>query len=206
MSTADDGLLTVLGHSQRQGFLGPGELLTHVSHARAHDDAAHPTPGQRWCDLGSGGGVPGLVMALVRPDVEFVLLDRSRRRTDFLKTAVQDLRLADRVAIALGDATELARLPEHRHTYDGVVSRAFGPPAAVAECSAGLLKPGGRLIVSEPPDSDETRWPAEPLARIGIRFVRMTGHAPTFAELVRLATRDSAYPRTWKQIRKRPMY
>jgi len=86
------------------------------------------------------------------------------------------------------------------------VSRAFGPPAAVAECSAGLLKPGGRLIVSEPPGTDEARWPAEPLARIGMRFVQMIGYAPTFAEIVRQTTRDSTYPRTWKQIRKHPLY
>ena len=206
MATADDGLLTVLGRSQRQGFLGPGDLLTHVKHARAHDAVAQPMPGQRWCDLGSGGGVPGLVMALGRPGAEFVLLDRSQRRASFLDTAVQELKLAGHVAVALGDAAELAHLPEHRYTYDGVVSRAFGPPAAVAECSAGLLRLGGRLVVSEPPGGDETRWPAEPLARLGMRFVRRTDPAPVFAVLERLAAPDSAYPRTWKQIRKRPLF
>ncbi len=206
MSTADADLLAVLGHSQFQGFLGPGDLLTHVDHARAHNAAARPMPGQRWCDLGSGGGVPGLVIARARPDVEFVLLDRSQRRVDFLETAVHDLELVSHVAVALGDVTDIAHLPAHRHSYDGVVSRAFGPPAAVAECSAGLLKPGGRLIVSEPPGTDEARWPAEPLARIGMRFVQMIGYAPTFAEIVRQTTRDSTYPRTWKQIRKHPLY
>lgn len=206
MATADDGLLAVLGHSQRQGFLGPGELVTHVEHARAHVAAAQPMPGQRWCDLGSGGGVPGLVMALARPGVEFVLLDRSQRRAEFLETAVQSLELAGRVTIALGDAAELARLPEHHHAYDGVVSRAFGPPAAVAECSAGLLRPGGKLVVSEPPGNHETRWPAEPLARLGMRFSRMTEQPPTFAELECLEPPGPAYPRTWKQIRKRPLF
>lgn len=206
METADDSLLTVLSHSQHRGFLGTGELVTHIEHARAHEAAAQPVSGQRWCDLGSGGGVPGLVIALGRPDVEFVLLDRSQRRADFLETAVQELKLADRVTVAFGDAAELARLPEHRHAYDGVVSRAFGPPAAVAECSAGLLCPGGRLVVSEPPGSNETRWPTEPLARLGMRFVRMTSLPPTFAELERLAATDSAYPRRWKQIRKRPLF
>ena len=206
MTAAEERLVAVLRRSQQQGFLGPGDLLAHVAHARAHHAAARPMPGQRWCDLGSGGGVPGLVMALEQSSIDFVLLDRSRRRADFLETAVQDLKLANRVTIALGDAAELARLPQHHHAYDGVVSRAFGPPAVVAECSAGLLRPGGRLVVSEPPSGGETRWPADALAQLGMRFVRTTADTPTFAELECLAAADPAHPRTWKQIRKRPLF
>lgn len=206
MAVAEERLVAVLRHGQQQGFLGAGDLLAHVEHARAHHAAARPMPGQRWCDLGSGGGVPGLVMALEQPSIEFVLLDRSQRRADFLETAVQDLQLADRVTIALGDAAELAHLPRHRYAYDGVVSRAFGPPAAVAECSVGLLRAGGRLVVSEPPRCGEARWPTDALAQLGMHFVRRTAGAPAFAELECLATADPAYPRTWKQIRKRPLF
>lgn len=206
MTAADERLVAVLRRGQQQGFLGPGDLRVHVEHARAHHAAARPTPGQRWCDLGSGGGVPGLVMALEQPSIEFVLLDRSHRRTDFLKTAVQDLELAGRVTIALGDATELAHLTQHRHVYDGIVSRAFGPPAAVAECSAGLLRAGGRLVVSEPPNCGEARWPTDALAQLGMRFVRRTADAPTFAVLECLTAADPTYPRAWKQIRKRPLF
>lgn len=206
MAAAEERLVAVLRHGQQQGFLGPGDLLAHVEHARAHHAAARPVPGQRWCDLGSGGGVPGLVMALEQPSIEFVLLDRSQRRVDFLETAVQDLELADRVTVALGDAAELAHLSQHRHAYDGVVSRAFGPPAAVAECSAGLLRAGGRLVVSEPPGCGDTRWPPDALAQLGMRFVQRTAGAPTFAELECLTAADPAYPRSWKQIRKRPLF
>ena len=206
MAAVDERLVAVLQRSQQQGFLGSGELLTHIEHARAHAAAARLMPGQRWCDLGSGGGVPGLVMAWERVDVEFVLLDRSRRRVDFLETALRSLELGDRVTTALGDAAELAHLPQHRHTYDGVVSRAFGPPAAVAECSAGLLRAGGRLIVSEPPGDDETRWPAADLAELGLHLTAHIGAGPTFAALERFTTTDAAYPRTWKHIRKRPLF
>lgn len=206
MAPAEERLYAVLRHGQDQGFLGPGDLLAHVVHARAHHAAARPVPGQRWCDLGSGGGVPGLVMALELPSIELVLLDRSQRRADFLTAAVRDLKLAGRVTIALGDAAELAHLPQHRYAYDGVVSRAFGSPAAVAECSAGLLRAGGRLVVSEPPRGGEARWPSDALAQLGMRFVRRTADSPKFAELECLTVADSAYPRTWKQIRKRPLF
>lgn len=206
MAAVDEHLVAVLRRGQQQGFLGPSELVMHVEHARSHAAAAQPMPAQRWCDLGSGGGVPGLVMAWEHADVEFVLLDRSSSRADFLDTAVRDLELGDRVKIALGDAAAIAHLPQHRHAYDGVVSRAFGPPAAVAECSAGLLRPGGKLVVSEPPGSNETRWPTAPLAEIGMRLTSHVGAGPTFAVLERSTRTDTAYPRTWKQIRKRPLF
>lgn len=210
MTADDERLVEVLERSQRRGFLGTGDLQAHISHARAHHDAADPAFGQRWCDLGSGGGVPGLVMALDRPDVEFVLLDRSRRRTEFLTDAVRRLGIGGRVHVACGDAAELARHPEHRHVYDGVVSRAFGTPATVAECGSGLVRTGGRLVVSEPPGStagdESSRWPAGPLAELGWEFDGVRGEQPAFAVLTRQSSPQDDYPRSWKQIRKRPLF
>ncbi|WP_419842414.1 16S rRNA (guanine(527)-N(7))-methyltransferase RsmG [Candidatus Poriferisodalis sp.] len=202
----DERLHAVLSNAQRQGFLGASDVWSHVQHARAHDAAAQPESGQRWCDLGSGGGIPGLVMALDRPGVAFVLLDRSRRRTDFLKAAAQELELSDRVDVALGDAAELARLPQHRHAYDGIVSRAFGPPSAVAECSAGLLRLGGRLVVSEPPEHDGSRWPAAQIEQLGLRVLATSAGEPAFAVLQSFAAAPADVPRSWKQLRKRPLF
>lgn len=216
MSTGDKRLREVLERSQRRGYLGTSELQAHIQHARAHCSAADPASGQRWCDLGSGGGVPGLVMALDRPEVEFVLLDRSERRAEFLDDAVRRLGIDGRVRVACGDAAELAHRPEHRDTFDGVVCRAFGPPAAAAECSSGLTKPGGRLVVSEPPGpttpphavpgAEQSRWPVGPLAELGWNFDGYAGGKPTFAILTRRPSQHNIYPRTWKQIRKRPLF
>lgn len=210
MNADDERLLEVLARGQRRGFLGTGELQAHIRHARAHCNAADPASGQRWCDLGSGGGVPGLVMALDRPDVEFVLLDRSQRRTEFLTDVVRRLGIDGRVRVACGDAAELARHPGHRFVYDGVVSRAFGTPAAVAECSSGLVRTGGRLVVSEPPNlamgDGLARWPAGPLAALGWEFDDYVGDRPAFAVLTRQPPQLDIYPRTWKRIRKRPMF
>ena len=236
MNADDDRLLKVLERSQRRGYLGSGDLRAHVRHARAHRNAANPAPGQRWCDLGSGGGVPGLVMALDLPEVEFVLLDRSQRRAEFLTDAVRRLGIECSVQIAWGDAAELAHRPEHRRIYDGVVSRAFGTPAAAAECSSGLVRPGGRLVVSEPPsvttplhaapdpttplhaapdpttplhaapDAEQSRWPADPLAELGWVLDGYAGESPAFAILTRQPSLLDNYPRTWKHIRKRPLF
>lgn len=206
METAPEHLLAVLTRSQQLGFVGPGELATHIEHARGHAAAARPASGQYWCDLGSGGGVPGLIMAIDHRNISMTLLDRSQRRTEFLAEAVRQLDLEDRVQIACGDAAELAHDPQHRHRYDGIVSRAFGPPAAVAECSTGLLRLGATLIVSEPPTSTATRWPAAPLSRLGLRLVKRLGTTPAFAVLERHTIADATYPRPWKKIRKRPQF
>ena len=145
-------------------------------------------------------------MATDHNDISMTLLDRSQRRTEFLAEAVRQLDLMDRVQIAWGDAAELAHDPQHRHRYDGIVSRAFGPPAAVAECSAGLLRLGGLLVVSEPPTSTTTRWPAAPLAQLGLRLTKHPDTTPTFAILERHSPADATYPRPWKKIRQRPLF
>ena len=61
------------------------------------------------------------------------------------------------------------RDPAHRGAFDAVVARAFGPPAMVAECAGPLLRLGGQLLVSEPPDDRSSRWSEEGLAGLGLR-------------------------------------
>jgi 16S rRNA (guanine527-N7)-methyltransferase len=79
-------LLGVLQEAADLGFLGPGAVWDHVGHAAGFLAALRPAA--RVLDLGSGGGVPGLVLAAARPDAALVLLDASQTRTDFLKRAV----------------------------------------------------------------------------------------------------------------------
>lgn len=122
----------------------------------------------RVLDLGSGGGVPGLILAVALPNVEFVLLDANGRRCAFLRDAVESLGIADRVRVIEGRAEDLARDKLLRHTFEAVVARSFGPPAVVAECAVGFLREHGRLIVSEPPDRPGTRWPAENLLELNL--------------------------------------
>ena len=62
-STIEDVLTT----AQREGHLGKAPITTHLDHGRAHLSAAMARHDEHWCDLGSGGGVPGLVMAAELP-------------------------------------------------------------------------------------------------------------------------------------------
>lgn len=161
-----ESLKDVLEQSRSWGFLGPGPIDTHINHSMMFVPLVENA--NTVLDLGSGGGVPGLVLALVLPSVKFVLLDANGRRCSFLRDAVEQLTLSSRVRVAEGRAEDLARQPSLRHHFDVVVARSFGRPAVVAECAVGFLAENGCLIVSEPPDRSEVRWPAEGLAELGL--------------------------------------
>ncbi|MEP6659311.1 MAG: RsmG family class I SAM-dependent methyltransferase [Acidimicrobiales bacterium] len=156
----------VLAEALRLGHLGGESIDAHIEHGRRFL-AALPDAALRVLDLGSGGGIPGLVLAADRPEWNMVLLDRRAQRTDFLLRAVGRLEFPN-LEVVTGDASVLAHNVEHRGAYDAVVARAFGPPAATAEAAAGFLRVGGVLVVSEPPDRDAGRWPAEALAGLGL--------------------------------------
>jgi 16S rRNA (guanine527-N7)-methyltransferase len=164
-------LVVVLAEATRLGHLGGDSVEAHLEHGRRFL-AALPDDTGRVLDLGSGGGIPGLVLAVERPDWQIVLLDRREQRTDFLRRAVGRLGISN-VEVVTGEASTLARAGEHRGSYDAVVARSFGPPAATAEAAAGFLRLGGVLVVSEPPDAGVGRWPAEAMAKLGLATDRL---------------------------------
>ena len=88
-------LVEVLERAQSLGHIGPGEIDSYIKHAISHLSAADPAYGASWCDLGSGGGLPGLIVAVERPDLTLTLLDRSSTRIEFLEQAVRKLDVVD---------------------------------------------------------------------------------------------------------------
>ncbi|WCO67102.1 class I SAM-dependent methyltransferase [Iamia majanohamensis] len=161
-------LATVLGRQQGRGVLGPDPAREQQAHSRGFAAALGRTP-SRAVDLGSGGGVPGLVLAVeCWPEADVVLVDASQKRCTYLELCVADLDLVGRVTVRWGRAEEVGRDPAHRGAHDAVVARSFGPPAAVAECAAPLLAVGGHLVVSEPPEGPEGRWDDGALAALGL--------------------------------------
>ena len=98
---ADTRLLEVLERSRSLGFLGPGSVRVHIEHANGFVAGIVRAP-TRLLDLGSGGGVPGLVLARRWPTSYVVLLDARERRCVFLREAARDLDLGERVAVCMG--------------------------------------------------------------------------------------------------------
>ena len=160
-------LSRVLSEAKRRGFLGPGPVADHVAHSLAFARCLDREPGQA-VDLGSGGGVPGLVLALSWPASRWTLVEAAGRRQAFLAEAIQALGLGGRVSARPERAETTGRDPGLRGAGDLVVARSFGPPAVVAECAAPLLHVGGLLLVAEPPGGSPERWPAAELAQLGL--------------------------------------
>jgi len=211
---ADAALRSVLGRSHELGLIGDPDLETHIDHALGFASVVADAP-TRALDLGSGGGLPGLVLARHWPTSQWVLLDGSPTRTAFLRDAVGELELGDRVEVVTGRAEEVGRLAGRRGSVDLVVSRSFGPPAVVAECAAPFLAVGGLLVVSEPPGTVD-RWDhPDALAALGLEVtVAADGAGSDPADVVRgsyrvlgqVAPCPDRYPRRVGIPTKRPLF
>jgi 16S rRNA (guanine527-N7)-methyltransferase len=170
-----------LGESQRLGFLGDRPIGEVVEHARLFVtslDGLQSTPGRhlKVVDLGSGGGVPGLVIAYYRPDVVLTLLDRRTKRTDFLRRVVSRFGWNERVNVVADDASNL--VTSQSGFFDGAVARGFGPPDRTLTIAAVLIRPGGRAVISEPPQGD--RWSPGLLEQLGVERLQSKGRVAIF--------------------------
>jgi 16S rRNA (guanine527-N7)-methyltransferase len=204
-------ILDVLLESQRLGFIGPGDVMFHVKHAERFLEAfGGPVDSANCLDLGSGGGLPGLVLAVQLPTLHWTLLDAGKRRCDFLRYAVDQLGLSNCEVVG-GRAEELAHLPNFRHTFDVVTARSFAPPGTTAECATGFIRSGGRLVVSEPPrppvdpqstSVDEFRWDDEALAQLNMRVESVS----SIAVIEQAAPCGDKWPRRNGIPSKRPLF
>lgn len=199
-----DDLLAWLERSRQLGFLGPGPVVDHVLHAGGFLDALAAVEG-RVIDLGSGGGVPGLVIASARRELEVVLLEVLDKRCDFLRNAAAGLQLSN--VSVVQERAEMTGRGALRGSADAVVARGFGSPAVTAECAAPLLRVGGLLAVSEPPQGvSEDRWPSQPLAAFGLQpRVRRAG-PPAIQMLEQAVACPTRYPRRVGVPAKRPLF
>lgn len=195
----------VLERSKALGFLGPGEIEPQIIHARAWLEVLEQEV--RVLDLGSGGGLPGLVLAHDRPDLALTLLDSQVKRCNFLAAAVGWLDRPE-VQVVCGRAETLAHEPGLRATFDVVVARSFGAPAVTAECGVGFLRLGGTLWVSEPPDAErESRWPSTGLAELGLELGATSTTGMVHLQALRASSLCSQrFPRVVGRPSKRPLF
>jgi 16S rRNA G527 N7-methylase RsmG len=113
-----------------------------------------------------------LVVATDRPDIWVTLVDRREKCTDFLERAVTALGIRDRVTVRCCDTSALIAAGER---FDAVTARGFGPPSGTLVIASKLMSPGGRIVISEPPEGGE--WTLEQLQRLGLAHRRVGGVA-----------------------------
>lgn len=197
----------VLNRARELGMLGPGPVRPHVEHARGFLSAAGRPPSGLSLDLGSGGGLPGLPLALMWPTSRWVLLDANERRVQFLAEAVTTLSLGDRVSVVRLRAEELGRSVDWRGQFQLVVARSFAEPAVTAECAAPLLAVGAKLIVSEPPVSGIARWEISGLRALGLGAPQVSGvSGKGYCVMHQIEVCPSRFPRRTGIPTKRPLF
>ncbi len=222
MPGADEGtpsptlLDDILAEARDAGFLGPGPIEPQRRHAEgfavvARRLALSGPERPRLIDLGTGGGLPGLVIATQWPGAVLDLLEAGSRRAGFLERAVRRLGLTERVTVLEERAEVCGRQDGHRGAYDGVLARSFGRPAVVAECAAPLLKVGGWLVVSEPPASDGpsgegSRWPQGPLGQFGLEPLGIVHEEFDYQTLRQVQPCPERFPRRNGVPAKRPLF
>jgi 16S rRNA (guanine527-N7)-methyltransferase len=93
-------------------------------------------------DVGSGGGLPGVPLAITLPRLRFTLLEATGKKAQFLRRVAAELGLAN-VAVLNQRAEKAGQDPAHRERYDAAVARAVGPLAVLAEITVPFVKPPG---------------------------------------------------------------
>jgi len=208
----DPTLDVYLRRSFELGFLGNMPIADQVDHALgfvALLEAVCGEPPPSVVDLGTGGGVPGLVLASCWPETRVVLLDANERRTAFLREVVEGWPGGSNAEVIRGRAEELGQSNEYREQFAAVTSRSFGLPAATAECGASFLAVGGSMVISEPPDPGSAdRWPEAGLALLGLApkaVLRPMGRFG-YQLLMKVEPLDDRFPRRVGIPVKRPVF
>jgi 16S rRNA (guanine527-N7)-methyltransferase len=168
-----DALERAYADAVRLGFLGPRELERlwerHLDDALGLASIRPPQPGERWADLGSGAGLPGLPLAVAHRSTWFTLIDAQRRRLDWVSATAAELRLAN-LTVVQARLEDYGHGPE-RQSFDVATARALAPLPVVAELGLPLLKTGGRLLVPRgQPDADELEQAAFACEQVGGRL------------------------------------
>ncbi|HET6744816.1 MAG TPA: 16S rRNA (guanine(527)-N(7))-methyltransferase RsmG [Candidatus Limnocylindria bacterium] len=185
----------------------------HILDAVAAIGLVDETGAQAAVDLGSGGGVPGIPLAIARPEVRWLLVDSVGKKVAVLQEFIDELGLAN-VSVISERAETLGQSSEHRERYDLVAARACAALPVLAELALPLLSVGGTLIAWKGPLADEDaelRRGRAAAALLGAGEVRVLpasepvlgGH--TFVMATKERPTPAGYPRRPGEPGRRPL-
>jgi len=195
--------------ARRAGVLGSATTEEIVAHAAGYLPAACRVQDSfSAIDLGTGAGVPGVVLAALRPNSHWVLLDGNARRCEHAQSAVRSLSLNDRVDVVHARVEEIAHDSMHRGSYDLVVARSFGPPEDLAECALPLLTANGTLAVSVTAETlDRWELAVEVLPELELEVEGTAASEDGRHALIRMGgTCPPAWPRRPATRRRTPLF
>jgi 16S rRNA (guanine527-N7)-methyltransferase len=153
-------------------------VTKHVAASIGVLEVETPQPGQKWIDAGTGGGFPGMVVKICRPDLQIALLDSSHKKAAFLRSTADHLGLDDLdVICSRMEDPFTVRCGGTAAGFDVILMRAVAPLARAIDWANSLCRPGSRLLVFKGPqwkqEVDQSRaamerakWVIEDLTQI----------------------------------------
>jgi 16S rRNA (guanine527-N7)-methyltransferase len=163
-------------------------------------------------DLGSGGGYPGLPLAIALPARRALLIESVGKKARFLEVVIAALGLADRVAVAAARAEAIAADPRHRGRWPAVVSRAVADLTELSELALPLLTEGGLLVAwKRQPLDEELSRARRAVRQLGGRVVTCEAVAVpgledhVLAVVEKVAATPPEFPRDPVARRRRPL-
>ena len=163
---------------------------------------AHPDllTGARALDMGTGGGFPGLPMAICTPHLAWTLVDATRKKVTAVQTLAEHLHLPN-VHPVWGRLETLAAQPAYHQRFDLITARALSDLPALWQYAAPFLRPGGHLVTYKT-DPTEAAQTSELAARHGFKLVAIhpyslpnqAGHRALFVYAVNRLTVHSKSP------------
>lgn len=167
--------------------------------------------GKTVLDVGTGGGLPGLAIAIGEPAAKVTLLDATEKKIRFLEDFAQTQHISVRCVCAR--AEELGHDPEYREGFDAAVSRAVARLRILAELCLPFVKVGGLFLAMKAEDSDEELREAQnALETLGARLRDVQEYQIPGTDILRrvvviekLSPTPQKYPRRWAAIQKKPL-
>ena len=146
-------------------------------------------------DIGSGGGLPAVPLAVTMPQVRFTLLEANARKCAFLEHVAGTLGLTN-VVVAGGRAEQLGHRPALREQFDRAISRAAARPEVLLELALPFVRTGGDLVAQVSPLDPHLLEPAARLLGGGApRLEYPAGSGSALLVVPKLASTPSRFPR-----------
>ena len=163
-------------------------------------------------DIGTGGGFPGLPIALTFPQAQLVLMDSTRKKINFINDCVQKLEIKN-VSTIVDRAEVVGQDKNHRQKYDFATIRAVAEISVCAEYSLPLLKVGGVAILYRGSFSDEEKFIITKVAdRLGGKVLKITNENTPIGNdtrhciyLEKVCATKAKYPRLTGKPTKNPL-
>ena len=170
----------------------------------------HMPQGGRVLDVGTGAGFPGMPLAILCPETEFVLLDALRKRIDFLNEVIETLGLTNVTAVH-ARAEDFAK--DSRASFDMAVSRAVADLRTLSELAVPMVKVGGAFLAMKAEDcTEEVETAANARTVLGAPDAEVLHYTVPFDEVSRAIVRlqktqetPEKYPRRFKKIQTSPL-